>query len=109
MHIQSVIIICSLLGIFSLSPINLFLNKISLLGRIFNKDWSALIALFISISFNALAHELPNTFAWKWRYQNMPFTSLKILDVPVIVLTVGWTYLTIFAISGNELFFHESN
>jgi hypothetical protein len=67
------------------------------------------MALLISIPFNALAHELPNTFAWEWRYQNMPFTSVEILGVPVVVLTVGWTYLTIFGISGNELFFNAAN
>lgn len=109
MHIQGVIIICGLFGIFSFSPISLILRHNSLLERILNQDWSAILALLISIPVNALAHELPNTFAWEWRYQNMPFTSLEILGVPVIVLTLGWAYLTIFGISGNELFFQASN
>ena len=100
-HIQSVIIICGLIGIFSLSPITLLLRQNSLLERLLNKDWPAAMALFISIPVNALAHELPNTFAWEWHYQNMPFTSLEILGVPVIVLTVGWTYLTIFGYLGE--------
>jgi hypothetical protein len=67
------------------------------------------MALLISTPVNAFAHELPNTFAWEWRYQNMPLTSLEILGIPVFVLTVGWTYLTIFGISGNELFFNAAN
>jgi hypothetical protein len=108
-YIQEVIFICGLIGIFSLSPLSLILGKLSLLGGILNKDWSTIIALLISIPINAFAHELPNTFAWEWRYQNMPFASLEILGIPVVVLTVGWTYLTIFGISGNELFFNESN
>jgi hypothetical protein len=109
MHIQGITIICCLLGIFSLSPITLLLRQDSLLERILNTDCSALIALLISIPLNALTHELPNTFAREWHYQNMPFTSLEILGIPVIILTVGWTYLTIFGISGNELFFNASH
>jgi hypothetical protein len=109
MHIQGVIVICGLFGIFSLSPIALILRQKSLLERILNQDWSAIMALLCSIPINALINEVPNTFAWQWRYQNMPFASLEILGVPVLVLTLGWAYLTIFGISGNELFFHASN
>lgn len=39
----------------------------------------------------------------------MPLSSLEILGFPVIVRTVGRTYLSIFGISGNELFFNASN
>jgi hypothetical protein len=56
---------------------------------------------------NAFTHEVPNTFAWEWRYQNIPFTSLEILDVNVIILTIGWSYLTILGISANELLFEK--
>lgn len=106
MHIQDVIVICGLFAIFSLSPIALILRQNSLLERILNQDWSAIMALLFLIPINALINEVPNTFAWQWRYQNMPFASLEILGVPVLVLTLGWAYLTIFGISGNELFFH---
>ena len=108
MHVQAVIIICGLIGILSLSPLSLILGHKSLLLGILNRDWPVILTLLISIPFNALVNELPNTFAWEWRYQNMHFTSLEMLGVPVIVLTVGWAYLTIFGISGNELFFHAS-
>ena len=104
-NIQLIIIICSLTGIFSISPLSLILGQKCLLRGILCKDWSTIMALLISIPMNACAHELPNTFAWEWRYQNMPLPSLEILGVPVIVLTIGWTYLTIFGISANELFF----
>jgi hypothetical protein len=60
--------------------------------------------LLASIPLNALVHELPNTYAWEWRYENLPFTSMTIFGVPLVILTVGWTYLTMLAISGNELF-----
>jgi hypothetical protein len=106
LHIQGIIILCSLIGVFSLSPVSLIMGKKSLLQGILNLDWPVILALLLSIPVNALAHELPNTFAWEWRYQNLPFASLEILGIPVIVLTVGWTYLTIFGISGNELFFN---
>jgi hypothetical protein len=108
-HIQDVIIICIFPGMFSLSPIALILKQNSLLEHVFHKDWSAIAALLILIPLNAFSHELPNTFAWEWRYQIMPFASLEILGIPVIVLTLGWTYLTIFGISGNELFFNAPN
>jgi hypothetical protein len=108
-HIQDIIFMCGVIGIFSLSPISLILKHNSWLKSILNQDWPVILALLISIPLNALAHELPNTFAWEWRYQNMPWASWEILGVPLIVLTLGWTYLTIFGISGNELFFHGSN
>jgi hypothetical protein len=109
LHIQGIIILCSLIGVFSLSPVSLIMGKKSLLQGILNLDWPVILALLLSIPVNALAHELPNTFAWEWRYQNLPFGFLEILGIPVIVFTVGWTYLTIFGISGNELFFDAPN
>jgi hypothetical protein len=104
-HIQVIIFICGLIGMFSLSPLGLVLGQKSLLGEILQRNWAAIGALVISIPLNALAHEWPNTFAWEWRYQNMPLPSLEVLGIPVIVLTLGWSYLTIFGISANELFF----
>ncbi len=40
---------------------------------------------------NALTHELPNTFAWEWRYA-IPYVTLEILQINVVVI-VGWIIL----------------
>ncbi len=106
-HASLVIVISGVIGLFSFSPLSCLRGQPSVLGSLLNRDWMAILSLLASIPLNALAHELPNTFAWEWRYQNLPFASATLLDVPILVLTLGWSYLTIFGISGNELFFYH--
>ena len=103
--VQELMVICVVIGMFSLSPVTPLLNLPSFLGRILNRDWHTIAALLVTIAVAALTNEIPNTYAWEWRYQNVPFTDFEIWDVNILVLTVGWSYLTILGISTNDLFF----
>jgi hypothetical protein len=104
--VHELMVICLVLGISSISPIGPLLNLPSLFGGILNRDWPTMASLIATIAVGALASEIPNTYAWAWRYQNMPFTSFEILGVNILVLTVGWSYLAILGVSTNDLFFH---
>ena len=105
--VHEFMVICLVMGMFSISPVALLLYLPSFLGRILNRDWSTIASLIVTIPVSALINEIPNTYAWEWRYQNLPFTSLEILDVNILILTLGWSYLTIFGVSTNDLFFNR--
>ncbi len=55
--------------------------------------------LLISVPLIGLLHEIPNTFVWEWVYQNVPFISLELFKVNVLVLTLGWFYLVFIPLS----------
>jgi hypothetical protein len=103
--VHELMFICVVLGMSSISPIALLLRLPSFLGRILNRDCATIATLIVTIPINALTNEIPNTYAWEWRYQNLPFTSFEIMDVNILILTVGWSYLTILGVSTNDLFF----
>jgi hypothetical protein len=103
--VHELMVIAAVLGIFSMSPVAPLLGLPSFLGSILIRDRPTIGSLIVTIPVNALTAELPNTYAWEWRYQNLPFTSLEILDVHVLILTLGWTYFTILGVSTNDLFF----
>jgi hypothetical protein len=104
-NVHELMIICLFIGVLSLSPIKLLHRKSCFLANLLSGDLGAIFSLLLSIPVNAFAHEVPNTYAWEWSYQYIPFTSLEILNVNIIVFTVGWTCLTVLGISGNDLFF----
>ena len=101
-HANKVGTLLMIMGTFSFSPITFLLFKRSLLLEMFVLRKSTLLALLITWGVSALSHEIPNTFVWEWKYQNIPFTSTEILQVSLIVLTFGWLFLSILGISGNE-------
>jgi len=103
--VHELVVICLFIGVFSLSPIKLIFGKRCLLGDLLSADWAAILALMVSIPTNAFVHEIPNTFVLEWQYQHMPFTSMEIMNVHILALTIGWTYLTLLGASGNDLFF----
>jgi hypothetical protein len=105
--VHELVVICLFIGVFSLSPIKLILGKKCLLGDMLSGDRAAIFALLVAIPINAFAHEIPNTFIWEWRYQDIPFTSMQIMNVHILVLTIGWTCLTFLGASGNDLFFNS--
>jgi hypothetical protein len=105
--VHELVVLCLFIGVFSVSPIKLILGKKCLLGDLLNGDRAAIFALLVAIPINAFAHEIPNTFVWEWSYQYIPFTSVQIMNVHILVLTIGWTCLTFLAASGNDLFFNS--
>lgn len=102
---NKVIVICMILGIFTLSPVTLLFFPRSFLGDLLSYDRRTAVALIATSIASGFIHEVPNTYAWEWQYQNIPFTSLEILGVNIIVLGFGWLYLTILGVSINDLFF----
>jgi ABC-type transport system involved in cytochrome c biogenesis permease component len=105
--VHELVVLCLFLGVFSLSPIKLILGKKCLLGDMLGGDRAAIFALLVAIPINAFTHEIPNTFIWEWRYQDIPFTSMQIMNVHILVLTIGWACLTFLGASGNDLFFNS--
>jgi hypothetical protein len=104
-QVHEVLVVCMMIGLFSVSPITYLISGDSFLLELIRFRKNAFLGLLISWIFSSLLNEVPNTYVWQWKYQNIPFTSFEILNVNIIVLTAGWLYLTVFGISGNELFF----
>ncbi len=108
-YANELLIICSLLGVFSISPFTYLLFQDSWFEQLFRFEKSTLMALFLTFLVASFAHELPNTFAWEWLYQNIPFTSLEIFKINIIILIPAWLFLTILAVAGNDFFFQWAN
>jgi len=104
-EINKIMVLCLIIGISSVSPIGFYLSEDSFLGQILKVDLRTIGALLLTSFISSFLHEIPNTYAWEWVYQNIPFTSFEVLNVNIIVLTIGWLFLTISAISVNEIFF----
>lgn len=68
-----------------------------------HKPSLTLFSIGITAIVSGLIHEVPNTFSNEWVYQNIPFVSLEIWDVNILVLTAGWIYLTLVSIIGYGL------
>lgn len=73
-------------------------------GRILrHKSSSVIFLVIITAIVSGLIHEVPNTFSYEWVYQNIPFVKYEIWDVNILVLTLGWIFLTIVSIVGYNL------
>lgn len=92
-------VIC-LLG---LDAANFKINKKSIFSEIIAGNFSVIFSIIITAIVSGLIHEVPNTFSYEWVYQNIPFVSLKIWDVNILVLTLGWIFLTLISIIGYHL------
>ena len=106
---HELLVICCALGLFSISPITYFVFRASWFNQLFGTRKRAVTVLLLTWLCAAFLHEFPNTFAWQWVYQNIPFTSWKILGVSIIVIAPGWIFLTILAVAGNDFFFQWAN
>lgn len=88
----------------SLAPSTSLLFGRGILRQVIHLHWDSIIALLITVLTCGLIHEVPNTFVWEWRYENIPFTKLEIFHINILILIFGWLYLTSVSISVKELF-----
>jgi hypothetical protein len=71
----------------------------SLIATIAGGDYRYLLALIATSWLAAFASELPNTIPQTWIYHDVPFIQLRLLGVNVIVIFVGWIFLTFVPVS----------
>lgn len=62
-----------------------------------NKVW---VFVLTAIS-NALIHEIPNTFAWEWKY-TISFLPIELLNINILVI-LGWFFLVFVAIVVDKI------
>lgn len=89
--------------LFGLDTANFEINKRSIFSEIIAGNFSVIFSIIITAIVSGLIHEVPNTFSYEWIYQNIPFVSYEIWDVNVLVLTLGWIFLTIVSVIGYNL------
>jgi hypothetical protein len=71
----------------------------SLIATVAEGDYRYLLALIATSWLAAFASELPNTIPQTWIYHDVPFIQLRLLGVNVIVIFVGWIFLTFVPVS----------
>lgn len=94
-------LICTVIAlsiIFYMNYLSERINKISYFRCLLLLPIDYLLITLLTTYFQAFIHEIPNVFARQWVYQNMPFESLMIFDIPTGVL-VGWILLTVGPVS----------
>ena len=82
-------------GIVLVDALRALLQGQSFLQEIISGNYRQLLAILSAAWVAALLHEVPNTFSHTWIYQNIPFTKVQVFGVNVIVLFLGWLFLTI--------------
>lgn len=63
------------------------------------------LTIIIATLINALLHELPNLFAWEWKY-TIPYITVEILQINIVVI-VGWAILIAVPIITDNLLSHH--
>lgn len=104
LFIKELFVILMVLNIFAFDAIQYLLLKKSILFNLLNLNKTEIIALIFSLFLSVLLHEYPNVFAKEWVYQNIPFISIELFGIPVIVATVGWIFLIVNVVSSGNLF-----
>jgi hypothetical protein len=59
------------------------------------------LSFILTMIISAFAHEIPNTFAWEWKYI-IPYISFEILKINIVVI-VGWAILIIVPIVARKI------
>jgi len=96
---QEVLVICMIASTFLFDAAGHLLGAPSILRAIYQGNWVIILGLAVAVPLSAGLHEIPNTYAWEWAYQNIPFTDAEIFGVNVIVYFPGWLFLIIFPLS----------
>lgn len=81
------------LSIFSFDAIIYKIKKESILLDALQGNPAVIMTMFASWLVNLVLTEIPNTFSWEWRYQNIPFTQLEFLKINILVITFGYFFL----------------
>jgi len=59
------------------------------------------LTIILATLINTFLHELPNLFAWEWRY-TIPYVTFEILQINILVI-VGWAILIAVPIITDKL------
>lgn len=90
-------------GAFAFDFIHYLYNRKSIFLEIVEGRKHIVFTVIAATLIAALITEVPNTFSWEWIYQNVPFVSLKLFGVNVLILTLGWLFLVMFPTTGYDL------
>ncbi len=106
--IKELLVVLMVLNIFAFDALQYILSKKSILFNLINLNKLEIITLAISLFLSVLLHEFPNVFAKEWVYQNIPFVSVELFGIPLIVATIGWLFLIVNVVgSGNAILFSK--
>jgi len=47
--------------------------------------------IILATLINAFLHEIPNTFAWEWKYK-IPYITFEVLQINIVII-IGWVVL----------------
>lgn len=61
--------------------------------------------IIITTLISASIHEIPNIFAWEWKY-TIPFIRFEILQVNIVVI-IGWIILVLIPLFVDDFLKHE--
>ncbi|MCH7567887.1 MAG: hypothetical protein IIA87_00530 [Nanoarchaeota archaeon] len=75
----------------------------NLLERFVTKSLKYGILILVVAYTQGIIHEFPNIFAKEWQYMNFPFQSITFLEIPIMVLFLGWIALVIIPYAVFEL------
>lgn len=90
------------LSIFFLSDAYLTKFKTPITFDIIKHNRVSIYSILITSLLIIFSHELINTFAYEWKYINIPFMQFQFLNIPITVI-IGWIPLILFCISFVEL------
>jgi hypothetical protein len=94
------LVLASMLGtMFLVDALNGLAGRRSILEQVMSGDVVLVAALGITVLVSSPLHELPNTAAAELVYADIPFSPFEIGGVSVLVLTLGWLFLVVVALS----------
>ena len=70
----------------------------SLLGKVYAAPVRVTSIILSVAVVNALLHEAPNTVAGQWIYHDIPFSTVALFGVPILVI-FGWVFLVLAPVS----------
>jgi len=90
------------ISIFLLSDAYLTKFKTPITFNIIKHNRVSIYSILLTSLIIIFTHEFINTFAYQWKYINIPFMQLQVINIPIAVL-IGWIPLILFCISFVEL------
>ncbi len=94
----------SMIGtIFLFDALNGLGGKRSLLLQALSGKWAVTLAVLLTNVIAAIVHEVPNAYAQEWIYRDVPFTDFDVWGVNILILTFGWLFLVVIALSIREM------
>lgn len=96
---RRVLFILLIVGTVAVDLLATIMDRPSIFQSAYSRNFRPLSLAALSAPVIGAIHEIPNTFAREWVYQNIPLTDFEILGVNVLVLSIGWFALLLVPLS----------